>query len=200
MFDGDTSAGPGTREAVLRGAGGVCAAVDAVCAVTGSNAGGAANAFCLVRPPGHHAETDKAMGFCFLNNVMIGAARAIDTHPSINRVAIFDFDVHHGNGTAAQAGARGRRNGGDHDVLYLSTHQHPFYPGTGYPTSYEPGGACGVVNVGLRQGDGGDANDWLATDGDCRVSATAVPMDLRDFCALATPVDFEDETLETAEA
>ncbi len=158
MFDGDTSAGPGTREAVLRGAGSVCAAVDAVCATTGSDAGAAGNAFCLVRPPGHHAESDRAMGFCFLNNVMIGAAHAIDAHPSIGRVAIFDFDVHHGNGTAAQAMARGRRHGDDqHDILYLSTHQHPFYPGTGSPVSYTPGGACGVVNVGLRKGDGGGA-------------------------------------------
>jgi hypothetical protein len=112
MFDGDTSAGPGTREAVLRGAGGVCAAVDAVCGGADAATPAAANAFCLVRPPGHHAESNKAMGFCFLNNVMIGAAHAIAAHPSsIERVAIFDFDVHHGNGTAAQALARGAENG-----------------------------------------------------------------------------------------
>ena len=112
MFDGDTSAGPGTREAVLRGAGGVCAAVDAVCGGADAATPATANAFCLVRPPGHHAESNKAMGFCFLNNVMIGAAHAIAAHPSsIERVAIFDFDVHHGNGTAAQALARGAENG-----------------------------------------------------------------------------------------
>ena len=128
MFDGDTSAGPGTREAVLRGAGGVCAAVDAVCGGADAATPAAANAFCLVRPPGHHAESNKAMGFCFLNNVMIGAAHAIAAHPSsIERVAIFDFDVHHGNGTAAQALARGAENGPSLSLFVICPFSTTFY-------------------------------------------------------------------------
>ena len=127
-LDPDTSASPGTREAVLRGSGGVCAAVDDLMS------GAARNAFCLVRSPGHHAESDHAMGFCFVNNVMVAAAHALEAYPeTVRRVAILDFDVHHGNGTAEQTVLRNIDNedSAQHDVLYLSTHQHPHYPGTG---------------------------------------------------------------------
>ena len=117
MFDGDTIASPGTREAVLRGAGAVIAAVDDVMA------GRAKNAFCAVRPPGHHAEPDRAMGFCYFNNVVIGAKHAMKKH-GLTRVAMIDFDVHHGNGSETAA----RR---DAKLFYGSTHQSPFYPGTG---------------------------------------------------------------------
>ncbi|MCW5746118.1 MAG: histone deacetylase family protein [Alphaproteobacteria bacterium] len=117
MLDGDTLVSPGSREAALRAAGAVVAAVDAV-------VGGAAdNAFCAVRPPGHHAEPDRAMGFCLFNNVVIGARRAQRAH-GLSRVAIIDFDVHHGNGTESQAMA-------DKSLFYGSTHQSPLYPGTG---------------------------------------------------------------------
>jgi acetoin utilization deacetylase AcuC-like enzyme len=117
MLDGDTLVSPGSREAALRAAGAVVAAVDAVMD------GSASNAFCAVRPPGHHAEPDRAMGFCLFNNVVVGARRAQRRH-GLKRVAIVDFDVHHGNGTETQAFA-------DRNLFYASTHQSPLYPGTG---------------------------------------------------------------------
>jgi acetoin utilization deacetylase AcuC-like enzyme len=130
--DADTIVSPGSGEAALRAAGAVCAAVDAVLA------GEAANAFCAVRPPGHHAERERAMGFCLFNNVAIGAARARAVH-GVERVAAIDFDVHHGNGTQAIFEA-------DPNYFYASTHQWPLYPGTGARSET---GVGNVVNVPL---------------------------------------------------
>ena len=117
MLDPDTLASPGSAEAALRAAGAAVAAVDAVLD------GHARRAFCAVRPPGHHATSDAAMGFCLLNNVAIAARHASDRH-GLTRVAIVDFDVHHGNGTQAIFAHDAR-------VLYASSHQSPLYPGTG---------------------------------------------------------------------
>jgi acetoin utilization deacetylase AcuC-like enzyme len=116
-LDGDTMMSAGSGEAALRAAGAMIAAVDLVLK------NGAANAFCGVRPPGHHAESDMAMGFCLFNNVAIGAAHACAAH-GLKRVAIIDFDVHHGNGTEDILA-------GDERVLMVSFFQHPFYPYTG---------------------------------------------------------------------
>ena len=132
--DADTMLSPGSGEAALRAAGAVVAAVDAVIA------GAARNAFCAVRPPGHHAEAATAMGFCLFNNVAIGALRARAAH-GLRRVAVVDFDVHHGNGTQAILE-------GDADFFFASTHQMPLYPGTGDPA--ERGVAGNVVNAALR--------------------------------------------------
>ena len=132
-LDADTIVSPGSGEAALRAAGAVCAAVDAV--VTGE----ARNAFCAIRPPGHHAEPERAMGFCLFNNVAVGAAHARAVH-GLKRVAVVDFDVHHGNGTQAAF----ERDG---DLFYASTHQSPLYPGTGHPE--ERGVANNVVNAPL---------------------------------------------------
>jgi acetoin utilization deacetylase AcuC-like enzyme len=117
MLDGDTSLSPGSGEAALRAAGAVAAAVDAVAA------GESANAFCAVRPPGHHAEPATAMGFCLFNNVAVGAHQARSAH-GLRRIAVMDFDVHHGNGTQAMFER-------DPELFYASTHQMPLYPGTG---------------------------------------------------------------------
>jgi acetoin utilization deacetylase AcuC-like enzyme len=116
-LDPDTAASPGTVNAVLRGAGAAVAATDEVIA------GRAATAFCAVRPPGHHATRSEAMGFCFINNVAVAARHALDAH-GLERVAIVDFDVHHGNGTEDIIA-------GDERVLMVSFFQHPFYPGSG---------------------------------------------------------------------
>src|SRR5258707_1264603 len=116
-IDADTVLSPQSGRAALRAAGAVVAAVDAVVA------GEADNAFCAVRPPGHHAEPGRAMGFCLFNNVAIGALRAREVH-GLARVAVIDFDVHHGNGTQA-------RFADDPSLFYASTHQFPLYPGTG---------------------------------------------------------------------
>ncbi len=116
-IDSDTVVSPGSGEAALRAAGAVIRAVDLV--MTGE----AANAFCAVRPPGHHADVGRAMGFCLFNSVAVGAMQARAVH-GIRRVGIIDFDVHHGNGTEAIF-----RD--DPDVFYGSTHQAMFYPGTG---------------------------------------------------------------------
>ena len=116
-LDPDTSAGPGTWNAVLRGAGAALAATDAVID------GRAVNAFCAVRPPGHHATRDRAMGFCFFNNVAVAARHALDER-GLERVAIIDFDVHHGNGTEDIIA-------GDERVLMASFFQHPLYPYSG---------------------------------------------------------------------
>ena len=116
-LDPDTVAGPGTLAAALRAAGAAVAATDDVIA------GRARNAFCAVRPPGHHATRDTAMGFCFFNNVAIAARHALDVH-GLQRVAIIDFDVHHGNGTEDIIA-------GDERVLMCSFFQHPLYPYSG---------------------------------------------------------------------
>ena len=117
QLDPDTVLSPRSAEAALRAAGAVAAAVDAVMI------GAARRAFCAVRPPGHHATSDAAMGFCLFNNIAVAARHAIDAH-GLERVAVVDFDVHHGNGTQAIF---------EHDrrVLYASSHQAPLYPWTG---------------------------------------------------------------------
>jgi acetoin utilization deacetylase AcuC-like enzyme len=132
-IDMDTVVSPGSGEAALRAAGALCAAVDAVMA------GEADNAFCAVRPPGHHAEPQRAMGFCLFNNVAVGAAQARAVH-GLTRVAVVDFDVHHGNGTQAMFWD-------DAELFFGSTHQMPLYPGTGAHT--ERGVAGNIVNVPL---------------------------------------------------
>ena len=137
-IDGDTILSPGSGEAALRAAGALCAAVDGVMA------GEADNAFCAVRPPGHHAEPTQAMGFCLFNNVAIGALHARAAH-GCARVAVVDFDVHHGNGTQAAFEA-------DPDLFFASTHQSPLYPGTGLASER---GVGNIVNVPLDPGANG---------------------------------------------
>ena len=136
-LDPDTVLSPSSGEAALRAAGALCAAVDAVMAGEGRNA------FCAVRPPGHHAEAARAMGFCLFNNVAVGALHARERH-GLARVAVIDFDVHHGNGTQATFAQ-------DSDLFYASTHQFPFYPGTG---SADERGLGNVVNAPLAPGTG----------------------------------------------
>jgi len=131
-IDADTVLSPQSGRAALRAAGAVIAAVDAVLA------GEADNAFCAVRPPGHHAEPGRAMGFCLFNNVAIGALQARAAH-GLARVAVIDFDVHHGNGTQA-------RFAEDASLFYASTHQFPLYPGTGRASET---GVGNIVNVPL---------------------------------------------------
>jgi acetoin utilization deacetylase AcuC-like enzyme len=138
-LDGDTSMSPGSFEAALRCAGGAVLAVDEV--VTGK----ADNAFVATRPPGHHAETARPMGFCIFNNVAIAARHAQKKH-GLPRVAIMDFDVHHGNGSQEIFWS-------DPTVMYCSTHQMPLYPGTG--ARDERGAHDNIVNAPLRSGDGG---------------------------------------------
>jgi acetoin utilization deacetylase AcuC-like enzyme len=136
-IDGDTIVSPRSGEAALRAAGAVCSAVDAILR------GEADNAFCAIRPPGHHAEPDQAMGFCLFDNAAIGAAHARVVH-GLERVAVIDFDVHHGNGTQAAF---------EHDpaYLYISTHQAHIYPGTG---SRDERGVGNIVNVPLLANSG----------------------------------------------
>ncbi|MEX0808918.1 MAG: histone deacetylase family protein [Dongiaceae bacterium] len=138
-MDADTVLSPGSGEAALRAAGAVVAAVDAVMAKE------VGNAFCAVRPPGHHAEADRAMGFCLFNNVAVGALYARAKH-GIARVAVMDFDVHHGNGTQHIF----ERNP---DLFYASTHQMPLYPGTG---AAEERGVGNICNVPLPPHAGSD--------------------------------------------
>jgi acetoin utilization deacetylase AcuC-like enzyme len=135
-LDADTAMSPDSLEAALRAAGAVCAAVDA--AIDGE----ARRAFCAVRPPGHHATRDTAMGFCLFNNVAVGAAQALAR--GLERIAIVDFDVHHGNGTQDIFCAEPR-------VLYASTHQSPLYPGTGAAGET---GVGNIVNAPLPPGSG----------------------------------------------
>jgi acetoin utilization deacetylase AcuC-like enzyme len=137
-IDGDTSMSPGTWEAVMRGVGGAVAATDAVMSGTHQNA------FVAVRPPGHHAEVSKPMGFCFFDNVAI-AARHAQRKYGIGRAAIVDFDVHHGNGTQDIFWH-------DPTVMYCSTHQMPLFPGTG--ASGERGEHDTIVNAPLASEDG----------------------------------------------
>lgn len=137
MLDADTLLSPGSVNAALRASGAACFAVDQI------YAGQARNAFCATRPPGHHAEASRAMGFCILNNVAIAARHAQAIH-GVEKVAIVDFDVHHGNGTQAIFEA-------DPSVFYVSSHQDPLWPGTGH--SDETG--CGnILNLPLPQGSG----------------------------------------------
>jgi acetoin utilization deacetylase AcuC-like enzyme len=138
-LDGDTSMSPGTWEAVMRGVGGAVAATDAV--MTGQHQ----NAFVAIRPPGHHAEINKPMGFCFFDNAAI-AARHAQRKYGIARAAVVDFDVHHGNGTQDIFWA-------DKTVMYCSTHQMPLFPGTG--ASGERGEHDTIVNAPLASEDGG---------------------------------------------
>ncbi len=139
QLDSDTAVSPGSGEAILRAAGALVEGVDLVMK------GEAKNAFCAVRPPGHHALPNHAMGFCIFNNVAVGAAHARAEH-GLKRVAVIDFDVHHGNGTQAMFYR-------DPDFFYGSTHQSPLYPGTGHP--YETGVAHNVLNLPLPPGAGG---------------------------------------------
>ena len=140
MLDADTYIGPGTRDATWRAAG---ASVDVARALMD---GRADRAFALLRPPGHHAEPSRAMGFCLLNNVAIAAAAALDA--GAGRVAIVDWDVHHGNGTQ-QAFEQDPR------VLFVSLHQWPLYPGTGAPAEIGLGAAAGTnANLALPPGSG----------------------------------------------
>ena len=139
QLDGDTYLSPGSLTAALHAVGGACAAVDAV--LTGTDT----TAFVACRPPGHHAETATAMGFCLFGTVAIAAKRALDHH-GLSRVAIVDFDVHHGNGTQDLMWYEGR-------CLFASSHQMPLYPGTGSPR--EVGAHGQIVNAPLPEGSGG---------------------------------------------
>jgi acetoin utilization deacetylase AcuC-like enzyme len=141
MLDADTPVMAGSLAAALRAAGACVAAVDAVLA------GEARNAFCAIRPPGHHAERATPMGFCLFGNVALAAKRALDHH-GLARVAIMDFDVHHGNGTQDLLWEEPR-------VLFASTHQMPLYPGTG--DRHETGAFGNVMNVPLPPGADGAA-------------------------------------------
>lgn len=132
FIDADTVLSVGSATAALRAVGAVCDAVDKVLAEQ------ARNAFCAVRPPGHHAEKALAMGFCLFNNVAIAAEYARTHHP-LKRIAIIDFDVHHGNGTQAIFQRQP-------EVLYASSHEMPNFPGTGYPSET---GVGNIVNVPL---------------------------------------------------
>ncbi|RYH09977.1 histone deacetylase family protein [Tropicimonas sp. IMCC6043] len=138
MLDADTHVMAGSLKAAQRAAGAVVAAVDAVIA------GELGNAFCAIRPPGHHAERSVPMGFCLFGNVSIGAKRALDHH-GLERVAIVDFDVHHGNGTQDLLWDEAR-------VLFCSTHQMPLYPGSGDPR--ETGAHGNIINAALPPGAG----------------------------------------------
>ncbi|QNP39841.1 histone deacetylase family protein [Lysobacter solisilvae (ex Woo and Kim 2020)] len=144
-LDPDTVLSKGSAEAALRAAGAGVAAVDAAMAAALHHDRLPARAFCAVRPPGHHATASVAMGFCLFNNIAVAAAHALDAH-GLSRVAVVDFDVHHGNGTQAIFD-------GDPRVLYLSSHQMPLYPDTGYANER---GVGNVVNAPLRPGSGSD--------------------------------------------
>jgi acetoin utilization deacetylase AcuC-like enzyme len=141
QIDADTAMSAGSAEAALRAAGAAVAAVDAVME------GWARTAFAAVRPPGHHAEPARPMGFCLFNNAAVAALHA-RARWGVQRVAVVDFDVHHGNGTQAMFAA-------DADLFYASSHQHPCYPGTG--EAWERGVADNIVNAPLRPGSDGAA-------------------------------------------
>jgi acetoin utilization deacetylase AcuC-like enzyme len=155
MLDGDTVMSHGSRAAALRAAGAAVAAVDAVME------GWARNAFCAVRPPGHHAEAARPMGFCLFANAAVAAHRA-RARWGARRVAVVDFDVHHGNGTQAILE-------GDPDFFYASSHEMPLFPGTGYP--HEKGVADNVLNVALEPMSGGP--EFRAAWGDVIIPAVA---------------------------
>ncbi|MGB5211443.1 MAG: histone deacetylase family protein [Gammaproteobacteria bacterium] len=183
QVDPDTAMCPNTLHAALHAAGAVVQAVDLVMS------GEVENAFCCVRPPGHHAESAAAMGFCFLNNVSVGAAHAIAEH-GLSRVAILDFDAHHGNGIEDIFADEPR-------VLVCSTYQHPLYPFSGAPTV-----SGHIINVPLAAGTRGQdyraaiSQHWLPEldrfrpqlimvsagfDGHAEDSATDLLLNDRDF-------------------
>ncbi|MCK9249814.1 MAG: histone deacetylase [Solirubrobacteraceae bacterium] len=142
-IDADTLVSRGSWDAALRAAGGAVAMVDALAA-------GAGRAAALHRPPGHHCETDRPMGFCLLNNVAIAARHARDAH-GMSRVLVLDWDVHHGNGTAEIFA-------GTDEVLYCSIHEYPLYPGTGRPSETGHGAGEGhTVNLPVGAGSGDEA-------------------------------------------
>lgn len=149
QIDADTSMAPGSFNAALRAVGANVAAVDAVLA------GEVQNAFVACRPPGHHAEKARAMGFCLFSNVAIAALHALEEH-GLDRVAIVDFDVHHGNGTQDVLWNESR-------VRFASSHQMPLYPGTGGP--HETGAFDQIKNTPLPEGSGGPAmrEAWAET-------------------------------------
>src|SRR3972149_1427683 len=138
-LDPDTVVSPGSWEAALRATGATIYAVDQVMA------GKADNAFCAVRPPGHHAQPSRAMGFCLFNSVAVAALHA-RAAPGASRVAVVDFDVHHGNGTQAAFWS-------DKDLFYGSTHQMPLFPGTG---GADESGVGNIWNAPLKPGDDGE--------------------------------------------
>jgi acetoin utilization deacetylase AcuC-like enzyme len=147
--DPDTVVSANSGEAALRAAGAVVAAVDAVMA------GQVRNAFCAIRPPGHHAERDQAMGFCLFNNIAVGALHAREVH-GLRRVAVVDIDVHHGNGTQHMFED-------DAELFYASTHQESAFPCTG--AAQEQGVAGNIVNVPLPAGSG--SADFRSAFTDC---------------------------------
>jgi acetoin utilization deacetylase AcuC-like enzyme len=136
FLDGDTIVSPGSKEATSDAVGSIITAIDGV------QNNEFKNAFCAVRPPGHHAEKNKAMGFCIYNNVAVGANYLIDKY-KLNKIAIIDFDVHHGNGTQDIFYDNEK-------VLYISTHQFPYYPGSG--TEKEKGKHNNIFNIPLPAG------------------------------------------------
>ena len=136
FLDGDTIISPGSKKATYDAVGSIIKAVDGV------ESKKFKNAFCAVRPPGHHSEKNKAMGFCIFNNAAIGAQYLIEKY-NYNRIAIIDFDVHHGNGTQDIFYNNKK-------VLYISTHQYPFYPGTG--SENEKGKFNNIFNIPLPAG------------------------------------------------
>ena len=140
FLDGDTVVSPGSNDAIKDAVGSMIAGIDGVLNKEFKNA------FCAVRPPGHHAEKDKAMGFCIYNNVAIGANYLIEKY-RYNKIAIIDFDVHHGNGTQNIFYDNKK-------VLYISTHQYPYYPGTG--SNNEKGKFNNVLNIPLNAGTTAD--------------------------------------------
>jgi acetoin utilization deacetylase AcuC-like enzyme len=140
-LDSDTLMSTHSAEAALRAAGGAVMGVDAVME------GWARNVFAAVRPPGHHAERHKPMGFCLFNNAAVAALHARERW-GVQRVAVVDFDVHHGNGTQDMFNS-------DKDLFYASSHQSPCYPGTG--DAWERGVANNIINAPLRPGDGSEA-------------------------------------------
>ena len=136
FLDGDTIISPGSKEATVDAVGSIITAIDGVQNKEFHNA------FCAVRPPGHHAEKNKAMGFCIYNNVAVGANYLLEKY-KLNKIAIIDFDVHHGNGTQDIFF-------NNENVLYISTHQYPFYPGSG--TEKEKGKFNNILNIPLAAG------------------------------------------------
>jgi len=136
FLDGDTIISPGSKEAIVDAVGSIITAIDGVQNKEFHNA------FCAVRPPGHHAERNKAMGFCIYNNIAVGAHYLLEKY-KFNKVAIIDFDVHHGNGTQDIFYDNEK-------VLYISTHQYPYYPGTG--GDKEKGKYNNILNIPLPAG------------------------------------------------